>query len=170
MNENASELNPAFTDAQGRRWHLRLNYALATDLQEKVGVDVRNALKTDGWLKLYDDPSALLNCLWILCEEKAKNDGVTQRSFFEGFEGETFDGALNAFLDAVVFFSRDRERPVIQAAVEKIRQQDQTRMDAWQEVITGDKMTAHLQKVTEQAKQKVEAKLQAETRKLTGAV
>ena len=64
------------------------------------------ASATDTIDRVANDPILLCDILWVLCEQQAKADGVTDEDFGSSLAGDSIETATRAFLDELVdFFS-----------------------------------------------------------------
>lgn len=95
-----------FTDAEGRKWRLRITMGDLARLKA-AGLDVTKSV---------DDPKALQaitndfeiygRVLWELCEAQALAANVTPEAFAAGFDGPTLFAAGGAIEEALWDFSR----------------------------------------------------------------
>ncbi|MFO7971921.1 MAG: hypothetical protein R6U40_09240, partial [Desulfobacterales bacterium] len=69
--------------------------------------------------RLADDPVLLVDVLYVLCEEQAQRDGVSDEDFGRGLRGDALDAAARAFLEALADFCPSRKARLIRGLVEK---------------------------------------------------
>ncbi len=98
-----------FTDCKGRDWELRLTLGLVKPLRE-AGFNVADAAS----FARLDDPDLIGRVLWILCEDRATDRGLSPEEFVKGFDGPAIFGAIDALQDAYCdFFHRPEIAPVM---------------------------------------------------------
>ena len=119
----------AFTDAKGRSWEIELNIRQMKRVRDILGVDLVNVIQTnkDGSVatdtidRVANDPILLCDILWVLCEQQAKADGVTDEDFGSSLAGDSIDEATAAFLDELVDFFPGARRLFLKKAVDLAR-------------------------------------------------
>ena len=114
-----------FTDSKGRTWEIELNVRQMKRVRDALGVDLVNVISTgkDGAVatdtidRVANDPILLCDILWVVCEEQAKQDGVTDVEFGSSLAGEAIAEATRAFLDELVDFFPGARRIFLKKAV-----------------------------------------------------
>lgn len=104
-----------FRDDAGREWTIRLDVRLARELRARAKYDIFG--KPEGLAAVIDNPESLVDALWVACESRARELGVTPEEFAAGLAGDTIDAATSALLEAVVDFFPQRRRAVLRAVL-----------------------------------------------------
>lgn len=118
-----------FKDNQGRSWNFALNVWEMKRIRASLGVDLVNAValgkdgnvQTDLVDRIANDPCLLVDILWVVCEEQAKEDGVSDADFGSSLAGDAVEEATRAFLDELVDFFPGARRLFLRKAVELAR-------------------------------------------------
>lgn len=118
-----------FTDNQRRSWNLSLNVWEMKRIRAALGVDLVNAVAVgrDGNVqadlvdRIANDPCLLVDILWVLCEEQAKEEGVSDVDFGSSLAGDAIEEATRAFLDELVDFFPGARRLFLRKAVDLAR-------------------------------------------------
>ena len=108
-----------FSDAKDREWIVdvtvgtikKVRKALDIDLADPSGADVN---------RMVDDPVLLVDTLWLLCEDQAKEKKITDEDFGRGLVGDPIELATTALLDAVADFFPGPKRSLLRKATEKM--------------------------------------------------
>ncbi len=108
-----------FKDAKDREWIVdvtvgiikKVRKALDIDLADPSGADVNHMI---------DDPVLLVDTLWLLCEDQAKEKEITDEDFGRGLVGDPIELATTALLDAVADFFPGSKRSLLRKATEKM--------------------------------------------------
>jgi len=107
-----------FKTSDGREYILRLDAMKIRDVRESCDVDLGALDFSKVAERLGSDPVLLAEVIWVLCRQRAEQDGITQRQFFEGLVGDSIDDAARALLQARADFSPARTRSLIQRQIE----------------------------------------------------
>ena len=118
-----------FKDRNGQDWQIVLNVNQMKRIRAALGVDLVNAvaLGKDGNVqadlvdRIANDPCLLVDILWVVCEEQAKEDGVSDVDFGSSLAGDAVEEATRAFLDELVDFFPGARRLFLRKAVELAR-------------------------------------------------
>ena len=109
-----------FVDSAGRRWSVRVDVGAVKRVRARLGVDLLDVAGkgkdgSPGVIQaLASDPVLLVDVLFVLCESKAREIGVTDEQFGESMAGDALDHAVKAMLGAIVdFFPNPRERAAL---------------------------------------------------------
>lgn len=112
-----------FKDRTGRSWTMEATYASYARVRSQTGVSLFDiATEQRKSLEQLADPFVLGQVIWAMVEPQAETRGVTPEQFFSEFDGETITRAYDALLDEMVFFCHPRQRKILLAAVEKVRE------------------------------------------------
>lgn len=118
-----------FKDSRGQDWQIILNVhqmkrvraALGVDLVNVITLDKDGTVKVDLVDRIASDPCLLVDILWVLVEEQAKEIGVSDEQFGCSLAGESIAEATKAFLDELVDFFPGAKRLFLKKAVEIAR-------------------------------------------------
>jgi hypothetical protein len=113
-----------FRDAKGRDWTVVVDTTTVKPVRESLQIDL---LDTSGRTleRLADEPALLVDVLWVLCRDEAKERGVTDIQFGQALVGDSIDAATAALMEAVTDFFPSRKRDVLRRAAamaERVRQ------------------------------------------------
>ncbi|VTT99067.1 unnamed protein product [Gemmataceae bacterium] len=97
-------LKPEFTDANGRKWCLKITIAHVKPLKE-AGFDLKAVRDSTDAFDALADPETFGHVFYLLCEAQAEKLGVSPEEFMSGFDGATIHAASNALLAAVADFT-----------------------------------------------------------------
>jgi hypothetical protein len=114
-----------FSDRTGRTWTLEATYGSYARVRSHTGVSLFDiATEERKSLQQLADPFTLGQVIWSLVEPQAESRGLTPEQFFAEFDGTTLEGAYAALMDEMVFFCQPRQRKILTAAVQKVREAD----------------------------------------------
>ena len=138
----------AFTDAKGRSWEIELNIRQMKRVRDILGVDLVNVIQTrsDGSIatdtidRVANDPILLCDILWVLCEQQAKADGVTDEDFGRAMSGDAILGATDALLDEIVDFFPNPKRAILQRLVAAARRAETAAKAALDKALSTDEL------------------------------
>lgn len=154
---------PAFKDATGREWIIKLDAPTIRDVRESLKINM-GAIDGAFFQDLDADPVLLVDLLWVLCRGQA--NGATDRQFGEAIFGEPLGHATKALADAWLDFFPERKRLLLRSLAEK------------QAVITDKAMALAMarvndptleQKLLTAAEAEMDRKIQAALMSLNGA-
>lgn len=119
----------SFKDNEGRSWEIALNVYEMKRIRALLGIDLVNVitLDKDGGVRvdlidrIANDPCLLVDILWVLVEDQAKEEGVTDVDFGCSLAGKAIEEATHAFLDELVDFFPGAKRLFLQKAVKVAR-------------------------------------------------
>ncbi|MGC4004698.1 MAG: hypothetical protein QM811_16890 [Pirellulales bacterium] len=99
-----------FVDSVGRHWTIAINIAAAKRVRNRVDVDLYKLV--DGALTsltdLLGDPIRLVDVIYVLCEEQATAQSISDEDFGRSLAGDVIDAAVDAFMAALIDFFPDR--------------------------------------------------------------
>lgn len=111
-----------FTDNQGREWHLELTIPEARRIRKLLGIDILNF---DAALpQLSADPILLCDVLFLLVEEQATRQQVTDDQFGSALVGQALESAADAFVEALINFFPPRRQKLLQTMQQTARELD----------------------------------------------
>jgi len=112
-----------FADRTGRTWTLEATYASYARVRAHTGVSLFDiASERRKSLEQLADPFTLGQVIWSLVEPQAEGRGLTPEKFFTEFDGATLESAYSALMDEMIFFCQPRQRKILAAAVQKVRE------------------------------------------------
>jgi len=103
---------PVFKDANKREWIVKLDAPKIQSVRSRCNVNLTD-FEGNAYGQMSDDPCLLVNVLWVLCENDAKE--VTQTQFGEALVGNAIDDATAALLEAIKDFFPERKRDLLTA-------------------------------------------------------
>lgn len=104
-------------NAAGLGWRLSLNGWQLKKLKERIGFDARDP---DSIMQAASDPVLLVDVLYLLCEDQAKEFSVSERQFGEALAGDVLEQAVDAYLKETVDFFPPRQRPALNKMLAKM--------------------------------------------------
>jgi hypothetical protein len=122
------ELSRKFTDALKREWVVYLPWTTAQRITAETGVTLddlipkEDAKDTDmrPLYSLITDGMRLFPVLWAIFRPECEKKGISQEQFGEGFDGETFVSAAQAFMGGLhSFFPHPLRKAMVLHALEK---------------------------------------------------
>ncbi len=113
--EGTALLPPTFTDNKARVWTVELDVTTIKRVRKTLQVDLlaTGEKQRDLLMRLSGEPVLLANLLFVICQEQAELQKVTDEEFGRGLGGDSIAHATEAMLDALVNFTpnpRDRMR------------------------------------------------------------
>lgn len=118
-----------FKDLKGREWKISLNVKAMKDIRSTLAIDLINVISLDkkGEVKvdlidqIVNDPCLLVDVLWVLVEDEAKKNNISDIEFGSTLAGDAIEKATSAFLDELVDFFPGAKRLFLKKAVELSR-------------------------------------------------
>lgn len=107
-----------FKDAKGREWSLTVNVGAAKRVRDLTKVDLFNIFASEAE-KVFSDPVLLVDMLWVLCMDQAKERGVTDENFGESLYGDAIEHATLALMESVADFFPSSRRAILLKSLEK---------------------------------------------------
>ena len=107
-----------FKDSVGREWSIAVNVGSAKRVRDVIGVDLFK-LFSDECERVLSDPCLLVDLLYVLCEQQAKETVISDVQFGEGMVGDCIDAAANALLEAVADFFPQAKRMTLRKLLTK---------------------------------------------------
>ena len=119
---------PAFKDANGKEWLIAIDGPKIRHVRKEVGVDLA---ATDGSAsdRLYNDPVALVDSLWVICRAQANTAGITSDQFGAALVGDPIDDATKALIDAINDFFPNRRRAAMKALTARMTETREAGME-----------------------------------------
>jgi len=108
-----------FTDAAGREWVVDIDVDALRRVRKRLDLNLMDAIGGPTLERLADDPVLLVDVLYVLCEDQADRDGVSDEEFGRAMRGDALDAAARAFLEALADFCPKRKARLIRGLVER---------------------------------------------------
>lgn len=113
-----------FTDQDGRSWLCAINIATVRSLKDRIGLDVMSAFEGKLFSELASDPVKLGDALYVICEQQARDRGISDWDFGCLLAGDTLDRATDALIEAIIDFFPGSRREILSQIWNKQRQAD----------------------------------------------
>lgn len=108
-----------FKDNAGKEWTVELDRNLIVGVRNTFdGLDL---LSIDGaaYQRLRADPILLVDTIWLICEQQAKEQGVSSEDFGRSLAGDAISDATAALLAAILEYSPKHVREPLQQMMAK---------------------------------------------------
>ena len=109
----------SFTDNQGRSHELSVNHTSIKRVKSVLDVDLLTAVGGDMIERLATEPMLLVDVVYVLCKPRLDELGISDEQFGESMAGDAIDGATAALLGDLVDFFPQRQRAMLNKAIEK---------------------------------------------------
>ena len=111
----------SFKDSAGREWNIVINVGQISRLRDRLNIDLAKLYESEARLytEVVLDPVAFVNLLFVICEKQAAEKQVTDVQFGEGFDGDTYELAMEAFEEEMLLFFPKRQRETLTRAKTK---------------------------------------------------
>ena len=141
-----------FRDTKEREWLIAINVYTLSKVKDALQVDLLEIVEAKGRPlieRLTADWMLLCNVLFVLCQEQAEKDSVSDDDFGRSMSGEVLDTGLEALLIELVNFSPKRKRKILQRAMSTAKRvAEQTEAEV-EKLIGNGRMEALMQKEAE---------------------
>ena len=98
-----------FTDANGKKWAIELNFEVYRRVFSNCDVDLCDIVfKEQKSLKQLASPDTFVDVLWEIVAEQAAKAGIDEVAFAKCLDLRAYDEAQEKLLDEMLFFSRSR--------------------------------------------------------------
>lgn len=108
-----------FADAAGREWVVDVDVNALRRVRKRLDVNLMDAIGGETLERLAEDPVLLVDVLYVLCQQQAERDGVSDEAFGAGLRGDALDAAARAFLEALADFCPSRKARLLRRLVTK---------------------------------------------------
>lgn len=134
----------SFKDIKDRTWNIAINVNSIKRVRAMAdGFDLMKVVEDQSTLsRLTDDPFILVAALYALCQPQADTASVTPEDFGEAMGGDSLDGASTALLAELADFFPPHRRGPMKAAVDKLREIQETAATMATAKIQSPEMTA----------------------------
>lgn len=113
-----------FKDATGHDWTIQIHVGNIKKVKDLTGVDLL-AIKDMEVFSQLADPIKLVDTLFVLCQNQAIREGISDEGFAERLVGDAIESATKALLDELLdFFPQKRSAPLkkLLEATEKVEE------------------------------------------------
>jgi hypothetical protein len=111
-----------FTDNKDRRWQVVLNVQQVRLVRDILRLDLFKAMADDFAIynRIMGDPVILVDLLYCLCRDQARDAGVSDEEFGRAMAGDAISAGAAAFTEELVdFFPDARMRATLRQTMEK---------------------------------------------------
>jgi len=115
-----------FADAAGREWVVDIDVAALRRVRKRLDLNLMDAIGGETLGRLADDPVLLVDVLYVLCQEQAERDGISDEAFGRAMRGDALDAAAGAFLEALADFCPSRKAALLRKLVAKGEEAQET--------------------------------------------
>ena len=117
----------AFTDFKGRRWIVSITIGALKRLKEQKGVDLLDTENQENqtdptMLRLFTDPLSVMDLIFCLVENQAKETNVSQDDFLDAMDGNALNEAQAALLSGLNHFFLSCGKPHLAKGMKKIQE------------------------------------------------
>lgn len=111
-----------FADRNGREWRVEIDLGVALDLKDELGLDLGDPRAAGDRLAALADagPFAVFDILWVVLRGQAQGAGVDRKSLLKAMSPDALAKATDALMGAVLFFTRPRLRPTLEARMPEV--------------------------------------------------
>lgn len=111
----------SFQDKNGKKWNIELNVGTAKRVKSECEIDLVNVItmshdgkaQASALERLAEDPILLVDVLFSLCKEQAKESGVDDFAFAELFNADAVEQSSNALMEEIINFSQPAKRKAL---------------------------------------------------------
>jgi len=108
-----------FTDTAEREWVIDIDVNALRRVRKRLDLNLMDLIAGETLDRLADDPVLLVDTLYVLCEEQAEREGVSEVEFGKAVRGDVIDAAVTAFLEALTDFYPSRKRTILRQMIAK---------------------------------------------------
>jgi len=108
-----------FADTAGREWVIDIDVNALRRVRKRLDLKLMDVIGGETLDRLADDPVLLVDMLYVLCQEQAERDGVSDEEFGRALRGDVLDAAVGAFLEALTDFCPSRKRDLLRRLIAK---------------------------------------------------
>ena len=125
-----------FKDGKGREWFLKMDYYLATKIEDELDIPILSNLNEVSF-----SPRHCVEMVWTLIEERAEKLGVDPTDFGKSVSGEQMEDLCNALLEAIAFFYEglSPQQAQILRMIQKVRKSLSGMMEEHLELISDER-------------------------------
>lgn len=94
----------SFVDSSGRPWSVEITVATVKAVRSALGIDLLGVFGGTLLADLVADPTKVIDVLFVVCEDQARALGIDDLAFGRLFSGPVLEGAVAAFMEALIGF------------------------------------------------------------------
>lgn len=111
-----------FTDKNDTEWTFDITLGVRNRVRAQTGVDFFDTMSAENCIAKLANPDTLGSVLWVMLLDQCRSRNILEpEGLFNLLDGAALDRAVNALVDAVVFFSPPLIKPAIEKGVERGR-------------------------------------------------
>ena len=107
-----------FQDSQNRTYNIRITILTIDAIRDRLGIDIT---EPQDLLTVSLDPVKICRVVFACVEKQVEAQGLTESEFYESMDGDSWESAAEAMLEAYVNFCPPRRREMIRLAVNNAR-------------------------------------------------
>ncbi len=140
----------AFVDNLGRTWSLAINVTALRKIRAVLKIDLYKMLEKEPqkFDETLSDPMALVDLLFVLCQDQALAQSISDEDFGAALFGDAIEKAVEALVQELIdFFPNARVRAglkMMRAKIASIRDQALTQMESELELLTPEIILGNL--------------------------
>jgi hypothetical protein len=139
-----------FTDGKGRPWDVEIDVVTIGRVRERLKVNLLEVVLPDNTLlEKLADPCLLVDVLFALCEDQAKEKNVSDIDFGKSMTPESIEEGLRGILEGVVNFSPRGVRPAYQKMLDAARKYEMMQAERIKSFVEGAEFTVTLEATME---------------------
>ena len=105
---------PKFTDAKNREWNVEITVHAARAVKEKLGLELVAMKDGEALTRLLTDPLSIVDALFILVADQAREAGIDEEKFGSGFNGDAIERGTDCLVHALIAFFPPQRRDLLQ--------------------------------------------------------
>lgn len=148
-----------FKDANHREWHLDITVNELRRVKKMVDLDLLDLEEGRTIARLANDPILLVDVLWILCEDQAQKEGITDEQFGRSLRGEVIEHATEALFEALTDFFPPQRQILLRKLIETARTMGQKERALVEMYVNSPALEEFMDQQIEELKQKLETAL-----------
>lgn len=129
----------SFKDEQGRPWDLCINVGTLKTVRTQAKIDLLDIENGSLFEDLANDPVKLGDVLWVLCEQQATKQNVTDEEFGRSLAGDSLSDASDALMEEIIDFFPKPRREMLKKLIAKTREvgleQEKKNLEAFDKMI-----------------------------------
>lgn len=155
MNELATH---QFADTRSRPWTIALNVHTVEQIRDQLNLDLLEPTP-ELMQRLAVDPVQLVGVLAVALADDLTAADETPEGFARSLGGDAIDDATDAFLQALVNFSRRHQRPALQKALDRTRKAEEQMYQAAEKTLSSPRTDEMIDKAIDKAIGEIETEL-----------
>lgn len=110
------------TDLNGLEWKIQITVGTIKRVNSELNLDIYN-IANEGFLEtIIEDYVRFIDMMFVICEDEAKERGISDIEFGKAFDGEHIDIAVDEFLTELVSFFPKSRRMSVEKALAKTQE------------------------------------------------